>query len=155
MAVSPIYAIPATTALGVSTTVGALCAGKVALIVNTASACGFTPQLEGLQALYQAFGSEKFTVLAYPCNQFGAQEPGDIKAVESGYCARFKTTFPVMNKCDVNGDGADPLWTYLKEKKSGFLGFSGIKWNFTKFLIDSRGNVVERELFSSLLAPRS
>ena len=101
------YAIPATTAKGLATTVGAIIGGKVSLIVNTASACGFTPQLAGLQRLHETLGPEQFTVVAYPCNQFGAQEPGTNDQIETFCTTRFKTTFPLMDKCDVNGDKAD------------------------------------------------
>ncbi|QND70068.1 glutathione peroxidase [Tardiphaga robiniae] len=126
--------------------------GKVLLIVNTASACGFTPQYAGLEKLQQDFASRGFSVLGFPCNQFGAQEPGDAKAIESFCEANYHITFPLFEKIDVNGAGAHPLYNYLKSEKSGLLG-SGIKWNFTKFLIDRSGRVVER--FAPTAKPES
>ena len=117
--------------------------GQVLLIVNTASACGFTPQYKGLEALQRNFGSRGFSVLGFPCNQFGAQEPGDAAQIEQ-FCSRnYGVSFPMFAKVDVNGGGAHPLYQYLKGEKSGLLG-SSIKWNFTKFLIDRSGNVVAR-----------
>ena len=121
-----IYSIPVTTAKGEVRQVGDFIQGKVALIVNTASACGFTPQLEGLQALQEKLGPRGFTVLAYPCNQFGQQEPGDNETIAKFCSTRFKATFPIMNKTDVNGPNADPLWVHLKSQKGGFLGFDGM-----------------------------
>ena len=126
--------------------------GKVLLIVNTASACGFTPQYAGLEKLQQDFAPRGFSVLGFPCNQFGAQEPGDAKAIESFCEANYHITFPLFEKIDVNGAGAHPLYNYLKSEKSGVLG-SGIKWNFTKFLIDRSGRVVER--FAPTAKPES
>ncbi|MGM4932502.1 glutathione peroxidase [Tardiphaga sp. 215_C5_N2_1] len=126
--------------------------GKVLLIVNTASACGFTPQYAGLEKLQQDFAPRGFSVLGFPCNQFGAQEPGDAKAIESFCEANYHITFPLFEKIDVNGAGAHPLYNYLKSEKSGLLG-SGIKWNFTKFLIDRSGRVVER--FAPTAKPES
>jgi glutathione peroxidase len=126
--------------------------GKVLLIVNTASACGFTPQYAGLERLQQDFAPRGFSVLGFPCNQFGAQEPGDAKAIESFCEANYHITFPLFEKIDVNGAGAHPLYNYLKSEKSGVLG-SGIKWNFTKFLIDRSGRVVER--FAPTAKPES
>ena len=117
--------------------------GQVLLIVNTASACGFTPQYKGLEALQRSFGPRGFSVLGFPCNQFGAQEPGDAAQIEQ-FCSRnYGVSFPMFAKVDVNGGGAHPLYQYLKGEKSGLLG-SSIKWNFTKFLIDRSGNVVAR-----------
>ena len=118
-------------------------AGKVLLIVNTASKCGLTPQYEGLEKLQQEFGDEDFTVLGFPCNQFGGQEPGSNEQIQEFCAMSFGTSFPVMAKIDVNGRGADPLYKYLKKQKGGLLGGT-IKWNFTKFLIDAEGNVVAR-----------
>ncbi len=126
------YSIPVTTAKGVVTNVGALIGGKVALIVNTASQCGFTPQLKGLQELQASLGPERFTVIAYPCNQFLGQEPGGNAEIETFCSTRFASTFPIMAKCNVNEPNADPLWTHLKSQKSGLLGFSGIQWNFSE-----------------------
>jgi glutathione peroxidase len=117
--------------------------GQVLLIVNTASACGFTPQYKGLEALQQAFGPRGFSVLGFPCNQFGHQEPGDARQIEQFCSTNFGVTFPMFAKVDVNGNNAHPLYQYLKSEKSGLLG-SSIKWNFTKFLVDRSGKVVGR-----------
>jgi len=117
--------------------------GQVLLIVNTASACGFTPQYRGLEALQKELGPRGFSVLGFPCNQFGKQEPGDAKAIEQFCASKYAVTFPMFAKIDVNGDNADPLYRYLKSEKSGLLG-SSIKWNFTKFLVDRSGQVVAR-----------
>jgi glutathione peroxidase len=117
--------------------------GQVLLIVNTASACGFTPQYKGLEALQQAFGPRGFAVLGFPCNQFGRQEPGSAADIEQ-FCAKnYAVSFPMFDKIDVNGDRAHPLYQYLRSAKSGLLG-SSIKWNFTKFLVDRSGRVVAR-----------
>ena len=118
--------------------------GNVLLIVNTASACGFTPQYAGLEDLYEQFGGDGLTVLGFPCNQFGEQEPGDAAAI-SEFCARnYRVTFPLFEKIKVNGPDAHPLFHYLKREKSGLLGTESIKWNFTKFLVDRGGKVVAR-----------
>jgi glutathione peroxidase len=117
--------------------------GQVMLIVNTASACGFTPQYRGLEALQKQLGPRGFSVLGFPCNQFGKQEPGDAKAIEQFCGSNYAVTFPMFAKIDVNGDNAHPLFRYLKREKSGLLG-SSIKWNFTKFLVDRSGQVVAR-----------
>jgi glutathione peroxidase len=117
--------------------------GKVLLIVNTASACGFTPQYKGLEALHQALEPRGFSVLGFPCNQFGSQEPGDARQIEQFCSSNYAVTFPMFAKVDVNGSGAHPLYQYLKNAKSGLLG-SSIKWNFTKFLTDRTGKVVAR-----------
>ena len=117
--------------------------GKVLLIVNTASACGFTPQYKGLEALHKALSPRGFAVLGFPCNQFGGQEPGDAKQIEEFCSSNYSLTFPMFAKIDVNGDNAHPLYKYLKSQKSGLFGAS-IKWNFTKFLIDRSGKVVAR-----------
>lgn len=117
--------------------------GKVLLIVNTASKCGFTPQYEGLEKLHQEFKDQGLEILAFPCNQFGHQEPGDADEIKNFCSLNYDVSFPLMNKVDVNGEDADPLWKYLKSEKSGLLG-SRIKWNFTKFLVDREGNVVAR-----------
>ncbi len=117
--------------------------GKVMLIVNTASACGFTPQYEGLQDLYKTY-SDDLEILAFPCNQFGAQEKGNSEEIK-GFCdLRFNVTFPLFEKIDVNGDNAHPLYQYLKTALPGALGTKKIKWNFTKFLIDRNGAPVKR-----------
>jgi glutathione peroxidase len=117
--------------------------GQVLLIVNTASACGFTPQYKGLEALHQALGPRGFSVLGFPCNQFGSQEPGDARQIEQFCTTNYAVTFPMFAKIDVNGSNAHPLYQYLKAEKSGLLG-SSIKWNFTKFLVDHSGKVVAR-----------
>jgi len=117
--------------------------GQVLLIVNTASACGFTPQYRGLQALHEALSPRGFAVLGFPCNQFGSQEPGDAKQIEQFCETKYAVTFPMFAKIDVNGGSAHPLYNYLKSEKSGLLG-SSIKWNFTKFLVDRSGKVVAR-----------
>ena len=118
--------------------------GKVLLVVNTASKCGFTPQYDGLEKLYQAYGDKGFEVLAFPCNQFGAQEPGDAEEIEQFCKVNFGLTFPLMQKVDVNGDEASPLFDWMKKEAPGLMGSKAIKWNFTKFLIDREGNVVKR-----------
>lgn len=117
--------------------------GKVLLIVNTASKCGFTSQYQELQELYETYGKEKFTILAFPCNQFMKQEPGSNEEILNFCQINFGVTFPVFAKIDVKGSKADPLFTYLIKKSPGIMG-KGIKWNFTKFLIDGEGNVEDR-----------
>lgn len=118
--------------------------GKVLLIVNTASHCGFTPQYAGLEALHRQYGDRGLVVLGFPCNQFGFQEPGSEGEI-AGFCsATYDVTFPMFAKVDVNGDGAHPLFVFLKGEKPGLLGTEGIKWNFTKFLVDRQGQVRER-----------
>jgi glutathione peroxidase len=117
--------------------------GQVLLIVNTASACGFTPQYKGLEALQQLLGPHGFSVLGFPCNQFGSQEPGDAAQIEQFCSSNYAVSFPMFDKIDVNGSNAHPLYHYLKNEKSGMLGPS-IKWNFTKFLVDRGGRVVAR-----------
>ncbi len=117
--------------------------GKVLLIVNTATGCGFTPQYEGLENLYQKYKDQGFEILDFPCNQFGNQAPGNDEEIHEFCTLRYHTTFPRMKKIDVNGENEDPLYTWLKKQKGGLLG-SKIKWNFTKFLVDRSGNVVER-----------
>jgi glutathione peroxidase len=117
--------------------------GQVLLIVNTASACGFTPQYKGLEELHRRLSPRGFAVLGFPCNQFGAQEPGDAKAIQAFCETKFDVTFPMFAKIDVNGSQAHPLYNYLKNAKSGLLG-SSIKWNFTKFVVDRTGKVVGR-----------
>jgi glutathione peroxidase len=117
--------------------------GQVLLIVNTASACGFTPQYKGLEALHRELSPRGFSVLGFPCNQFGSQEPGDARQIEQFCAGNYAITFPMFAKIDVNGSGAHPLYQYLKNQKSGLLG-SSIKWNFTKFLADRSGRVVAR-----------
>ena len=118
--------------------------GKVLLIVNVASRCGFTPQYTGLEALYRKYRDRGFAVLGFPCNQFGAQEPGSEAEIGSFCSTTYDVTFPMFAKVDVNGAGAHPLYQHLKSERPGVLGTEGIKWNFTKFLVDRQGNVVKR-----------
>ena len=118
--------------------------GKVLLIVNTASKCGFTPQYEGLEALNKSYADKGLAVLGFPCNQFGAQEPGDAAEIANFCSLTYDVSFPMFAKVDVNGPTAHPLYQYLKKAKKGLLGSEGIKWNFTKFLIDRQGEVVGR-----------
>ncbi|MBT0668421.1 glutathione peroxidase [Novosphingobium profundi] len=118
--------------------------GKVVLVVNTASKCGFTPQYKGLEALWQAYGSRGFEVIAFPCNQFGGQEPGSADEIAQFCEVNFGLSFPLMGKIEVNGDAADPLFQWLKAEAPGLLGSTSIKWNFTKFLIGRDGQVVRR-----------
>jgi glutathione peroxidase len=117
--------------------------GQVLLIVNTASACGFTPQYRGLESLQKQLGPRGFSVLGFPCNQFGSQEPGDARQIERFCESNYAISFPMFAKIDVNGGSTHPLYRYLKSEKSGLLG-SSIKWNFTKFLVDRSGKVVAR-----------
>ena len=118
--------------------------GKVLLVVNTASKCGFTPQYEGLEALYKRFADRGFEVLGFPCNQFGAQEPGSDDEIAEFCKINFGVTFPLMEKVDVNGADASPLFDWMKGEAKGLMGSRSIKWNFTKFLIDREGRVVAR-----------
>jgi glutathione peroxidase len=118
--------------------------GKVLLIVNTASKCGFTPQYDGLEALHRDYADRDFEVLAFPCNQFGGQEPGDAAEIANFCTLTYDVTFPVFAKIDVNGAGADPLFERLKSDAPGVLGSKAIKWNFTKFLVGRDGEVVDR-----------
>lgn len=126
--------------------------GKVVLIVNTASKCGFTKQYEGLEELYEKYKNQGFVILGFPCNQFGAQEPGDNAEIKNFCTSTFSVTFPMMSKIDVNGESADPLYKFLKKEQGGILG-DEIKWNFTKFLVDREGNVVDR--FASQKTPKA
>jgi glutathione peroxidase len=118
--------------------------GKVMLVVNTASECGFTPQYQGLEKLYKQFHRKGLEVLGFPCNQFGEQEPGSEKEIASFCEVNYGVTFPLFRKIDVNGDNAAPLYKWLKKEKPGLLGTGAIKWNFTKFLVDRKGEVVAR-----------
>lgn len=118
--------------------------GKTLLVVNTASACGFTPQYAGLQELYEKHKDQGFEVLAFPCNQFGKQEPGSNSEIKDFCDLKFNISFPLFEKVDVNGDGAHPLFQYLKEQLPGLMGSKAIKWNFTKFLINKEGRPVKR-----------
>ena len=124
--------------------------GKVLLIVNTATGCGFTPQYEGLEKLYQQYKDQGFEILDFPCNQFGNQAPGTEKEIVSFCQLNYNVTFKQFAKIEVNGANEAPLYTYLKKQKGGLLG-SAIKWNFTKFLVDREGNVVDR--FGSVETP--
>jgi glutathione peroxidase len=119
-------------------------AGRVLLIVNVASQCGFTPQYQPLQALYQKYADQGLTVMGFPCNQFGSQEPGDAQQIGQFCETRFGVTFPLYEKCDVNGTNTHPLFKFLKAAAPGLLGTQAIKWNFTKFLVDPAGRVVDR-----------
>jgi len=118
--------------------------GKVVLIVNTASACGFTPQYKGLQTMWNKYKGEDFVLLGFPCNQFGSQEPGTDADIAEFCTLNHGVDFPLMKKSDVNGDDTNDVYKYLKSQKSGLLGLTRIKWNFEKFLIDKQGNVVNR-----------
>ncbi|KAG1803127.1 glutathione peroxidase [Suillus subaureus] len=118
--------------------------GKVVLIVNVASKCGFTPQYKGLQALYDKYKERDFVILGFPCNQFGGQEPGDDAAIASFCELNHGVNFPLMKKSDVNGDNTNPVYQWLKNEKPGLMGLSRIKWNFEKFLIDKNGKVLNR-----------
>lgn len=127
--------------------------GKVALVVNTASRCSFTPQYEGLQALHTRFHDRGLEVLCFPCNQFGRQEPGSPTDIAT-FCQRhYGVSFQMFDKVDVNGDGAHPLFTWLKSEKPGFLGTQAIKWNFTKFLVGRDGRPVKR--YATVTKPQS
>ncbi|WP_028224690.1 glutathione peroxidase [Paraburkholderia ferrariae] len=119
-------------------------AGKVLLIVNTASECGFTPQYAGLQKLYDEYAARGLAVLGFPCNQFGKQEPGEAAQIGSFCEKNYGVTFPMFDKIDVNGAGAHPLYRWLTSEAPGLLGLESVKWNFTKFLVDRNGNVVKR-----------
>lgn len=118
--------------------------GQVMLVVNTASKCGFTPQYEGLEKLHRDLGPKGLVVLGFPCDQFGHQEPGDEEEIRNFCSLSYDVTFPMFAKVEVNGEGAHPLWQWLKQEKPGVLGMQGIKWNFTKFLVDREGRVVSR-----------
>jgi len=118
--------------------------GKVLLIVNVASKCGFTTQYKGLQALHETYAEQGLVVLGFPCNQFGGQEPGTDAEVQAFCSATYGVSFPVLGKIDVNGEQADPLYVHLKSHASGLLGSEAIKWNFTKFLVDRQGRVRDR-----------
>jgi glutathione peroxidase len=118
--------------------------GQALLIVNTASKCGFTPQYAGLEQLHRAYHGRGFSVIGFPCNQFGAQEPGDAAEIANFCSLTYDVSFPMMAKIDVNGPAVHPLWAYLKHARKGLLGSEGIKWNFTKFLVDRQGEPVRR-----------
>jgi glutathione peroxidase len=139
----PIYEIELSTIDGRNEKLGAF-AGKVMLVVNVASQCGFTPQYEGLEVLHRRYCERGLAVLGFPCDQFGHQEPGDEAAIKSFCDDKYAVTFPLFAKAEVNGENAHPLFRLLKSKASGLLGTSAIKWNFTKFLIDRRGEQAKR-----------
>jgi glutathione peroxidase len=145
-----IYDIEVRTIDGRSTTL-AEHRGKVMLIVNVASKCGFTPQYEGLEALYKKFKDRGLVVLGFPCNQFGAQEPGSEAEIQSFCSTTYSVTFPMYSKVEVNGDATHPLFAHLKKSAKGVLGTEAIKWNFTKFLVGRDGSVIDR--FAPQTAP--
>ncbi|MBK9010366.1 glutathione peroxidase [Novosphingobium sp.] len=118
--------------------------GKVVLVVNTASKCGFTPQYDGLEALWRKYRDQGFEVIAFPCNQFGSQEPGEADEIEQFCKVNFGLSFPLMGKIEVNGPGASPLYDWMKKEAPGVMGTKSVKWNFTKFLIGRDGKVVRR-----------
>lgn len=118
--------------------------GKVVLVVNVASKCGFTPQYEGLQKLYEAHEKNGLVILGFPCNQFSNQEPGSHKEIQNFCNVNYNITFPLFEKIDVNGENTHPLYKFLKSKATGILGTESIKWNFTKFLVDQKGKVITR-----------
>jgi glutathione peroxidase len=140
---SSIYEIPVTTIDGREETLAPY-RGKVMLIVNTASQCGFTPQYTGLEALHRELGPRGLAVLGFPCNQFGAQEPGDAQEIQRFCSLTYDVTFPLYAKLDVNGTGTHPLWAHLKKERLGLLGTEAVKWNFTKFLVARDGRVLKR-----------
>jgi glutathione peroxidase len=146
-----ITSIPVRTAEGGESDLSAY-DGQVLLIVNTASKCGFTPQYAGLEALYRAHKDRGFAVLAFPCNQFGGQEPGDAAEIANFCSLTYDVSFPVFAKIDVNGANAAPLFVTLKAAAPGLLGSKAIKWNFTKFLVDRSGKVVDR--YAPTTAPK-
>ena len=140
---SEIYNINVETIKGENTPI-AKYKGKVMLIVNTASKCGFTPQYEGLEKLHEDYSSKGLAVLGFPCNQFGKQEPGGEQAIQEFCTLNFGVKFDMFKKVDVNGKQAHPLYKFLKSEQKGVLGTEGVKWNFTKFLVDKKGKVLER-----------
>lgn len=149
---APIYELSAERLEGCVQSLGDY-AGKVLLIVNTASNCGFTPQYEGLEDLYMRYRQRDFEVLGFPCNQFGAQEPGEADEIASFCQKNYGVAFPMFAKIEVNGAHAHPLYQHLKKAAPGLLGSEGIKWNFTKFLVNRQGEVIER--YASATAPES
>ncbi len=142
-ALAKIYQFKVTTADGKEVSLADY-QGKVLLIVNVASKCGFTPQYKGLEALYEKYHAQGLEILGFPCNQFRSQEPGTNAEIQQFCRATYGVSFPVFAKIEVNGDGTHPLYQYLKEAAPGALGSEGIKWNFTKFLVDREGKVAER-----------
>ena len=148
----PIYGIHVTTIDGTDRELSAY-AGKVLLIVNTASQCGFTPQYAGLEQLYRTYRERGLEILGFPCNQFGAQEPGTEAQIQEFCTLNFQVDFPLFAKIEVNGGGTHPLYRLLKSEAKGALGSESIKWNFTKFLVDRKGKVVDR--FAPTTTPES
>jgi glutathione peroxidase len=146
-----LYTIPVRTIHGETTTLAPY-KGQVLLIVNVASQCGFTKQYEDLEALYRAHKDRGFVVLGFPCNQFGQQEPGTEEEILAFCQSRYDVTFPMFAKIDVNGENAHPLYRHLTSARRGLLGTAGIKWNFTKFLVDPSGAVVKR--YAPTVSPR-
>ena len=146
-----IYEFKVQTITGDKTGIGTY-ENQVMLIVNTASKCGFTPQYEGLEALYAKYKDQGLVVLGFPCNQFGHQEPGNESDIQEFCQLNYGVSFPMFAKVDVNGDDADPLFKYLKKNKKGILGSEKIKWNFTKFLVNRDGKVVDR--FAPTVKPK-
>lgn len=138
-----VYEFEVTTMMGLPKSLGDY-RGKVLLIVNTASKCGFTPQYAGLQELYETYHDRGVEILGFPCNQFANQEPGSNDEILNFCQVNYGVSFPMFDKIDVNGSNADPLYEYLKAQAPGALGMKGIKWNFTKFLVDREGRVVQR-----------
>ena len=128
-------------------------AGKTLLVVNVASKCGFTPQYTGLESLYRKFKDKGLVILGFPCDQFGHQEPGDADEIKNFCSTKFDVSFPLFAKIDVNGSKAHPLYQHLKRAAPGVLGTEGVKWNFTKFLVDKKGKVVRR--YGSMDSPES
>ena len=149
---SPLYQFPLTL-LDNSTFDAATLHDRVVLVVNVASRCGFTPQYGGLEKLYQRYQQRGLQILAFPCNQFGGQEPGEAAEIARFCSVDYPVTFPVMAKCAVNGKEAHPLYQWLKSQQPGVLGTEAIKWNFTKFLINRQGDVVER--FAPQVSPEA
>lgn len=148
---STIYDFKLTTINGEDTTLEPY-KGKVLLIVNVASKCGYTPQYDGLETLYTKYKDKGLMVLGFPCNQFGSQEPGSEAEIQNFCRVNFGVTFPMFSKINVNGENTHPLYQYLKSQKPGLLGTESIKWNFTKFLVDNEGKVIER--FGSSTKPK-
>ena len=150
-AISPIYSFSAKTIDGGTISLESF-RNKTLLIVNVASKCGFTPQYDGLEKLYQQYKDKDFVILGFPCNQFNKQEPGCENEIKNFTQAAYNVSFPMFSKIDVNGANAHPLFKYLQENQKGIFGSKAIKWNFTKFLIDKNGNIVKR--YAPIIAPR-